>query len=314
MGFIQKDALRTMLISYLGLILGYVNKGLLFLVFLSTEQIGLVNLIVAVGLLFAQFSNLGSIYAIWRFFPFFRNKEKNNYGFLTMMLIIVGVGILLCTAATFLFQDKIAEYYSEKSKEFVHYYYWIIPVGIANVLFLIFENYLRSMYNNILSVFVYEFLFRLLITILLVLFAFNYIDFEFFLIAHSLVYFVPTLVLAIYLIRINELRFKLSEIQIPKRFKKIIWNFSLFSYFNSLGTLLVTTLDAMMIASMIGLEATGVYTTVIYLSSALQIPYKSLLRVSSPLIPMYWKERNYDEMNQLYTKVSSISLIIALTI
>jgi O-antigen/teichoic acid export membrane protein len=69
----------------------------------------------------------------------------------------------------------------------------------------------------------------------------------------------------------------------------------------------------MMIASMIGLEATGVYTTVIYLASALQVPYKSLMRVSSPLIPHYWKERNYTEMEALYTRVSSISLVMALT-
>ena len=57
MGFVQKDSLRTMLISYVGIGLGYVNKGLLFLLILSTEQIGLINLIVGVGILFAQLSN-----------------------------------------------------------------------------------------------------------------------------------------------------------------------------------------------------------------------------------------------------------------
>lgn len=313
MGFIQKDALRTMLISYLGLVLGYVNKGLLFIIFLTTDQIGLVNLIVAVGLLFAQFANLGSIYAVWRFFPFFRNEAKNNYGFLTMMIGTVLVGIALCTAATIFLQDTISHYYSVKSKEFVTYYYWIIPVGIAHVFFLLFENYLRSMYKNILSVFVYEFLFRILIALLILLYAFSWINFELFLIIHSVLYLVPTLILAIYLIQIKELSFNFKNIEIPKRFKKIILSFSLFSYVNSLGTLLVTTIDAMMIASMIGLEATGVYTTVIYLASALQVPYKSLMRVSSPLIPHYWKERNYTEMAALYTRVSSISLIMALS-
>jgi hypothetical protein len=63
MGIVQKDALRTMLISYLGIALGYINKGLLFLIILSTAQIGLVNLLISVGTLFAQFANLGTVYA-----------------------------------------------------------------------------------------------------------------------------------------------------------------------------------------------------------------------------------------------------------
>ena len=48
------------MISYVGIGLGFLNKGLLFLLILSTEQIGLVNLLIAVGILFAQLSNFGS--------------------------------------------------------------------------------------------------------------------------------------------------------------------------------------------------------------------------------------------------------------
>src|SRR5690554_7651157 len=84
MGFVQKDAFRTMVLSYMGLVLGYLNKGVLFIVFLTTDEIGLVNLIVTLGLLFAQFSNLGTVYATWKYFPFFRNKDRDNYGFLLL--------------------------------------------------------------------------------------------------------------------------------------------------------------------------------------------------------------------------------------
>ena len=95
MGFVQKDSLRTMLISYFGIGLGFINKGLLFLLILSTEQIGLINLLIAVGILFAQLSNFGSVYTIWRFFPFFHNEESNNHGFFSFVLSILGLGILV---------------------------------------------------------------------------------------------------------------------------------------------------------------------------------------------------------------------------
>lgn len=81
MGLIQKDAFRTTVISYLGILIGYLNKGVLFLIILSTAQIGLINLIISIGTLFAQLANLGTIYSTWKFFPFVRNDEKNTTGF-----------------------------------------------------------------------------------------------------------------------------------------------------------------------------------------------------------------------------------------
>jgi O-antigen/teichoic acid export membrane protein len=103
-----------------------------------------------------------------------------------------------------------------------------------------------------------------------------------------------------------------SSIQISKRFRKIVILFSAFNYINTLGVVLVGSMDVIMIAQMIGLEGTGVYTTVIFLTSALQVPYKSIIRVSSPLVSDYWKSREFDKMKDLYRKVSSVSLVIGL--
>ena len=293
MGFVQKDALRTMILSYAGLTLGYLNKGVLFLIFLTTDEIGLINLILTLGLLFAQFSNLGSIYATWKYFPFFRNEEKNNYGFLLLTTLIVILGSIIFTALTILLKDNISEYYSVKSKLFVDYYYWIIPVGIANVFFLLFENYLRGLYKNLISVFSYEVLLRGLTLIAILLYGFKFVDFQIFLLIICLLYFIPTIILFVYLVRIKELHFSLSSITVPKRFRRIVINFSLFSYINTIGYLVVATLDALMIAAFLGLSATGVYTTVIFLASALQIPFRSLSRITSPLVALYWKERSF---------------------
>ena len=312
MGIIQKDALRTMILSYLGLILGYLNRGVFFILFLTSAQVGLINLVISVGLLFAQCANLGTVYAVWKFFPFFRNKEKKNHGFLLLTSIIVSIGIVLFVIISILFKDAINMHYQEKSKAFVEYYYWIIPIGIGNVFFLLFDNYLRGMYKNIIGVFANEILSRFIIFILLLLYGYKLISFDVFLISHFLVYFVPAIILLVYLLKKQEISFSLSTIQIPKRFKKIIISFSLYNYFNSLGALVVVTLDSLMIASYIGLTETGIYTQIIFLTSALMIPYRSIVRVSSPLVSEYWKNKDMFKMSELYQKVSSVSLFIAL--
>ena len=312
MGVVQKDAIKTTVLSFIGLSLGYVNKAILFIALLTVEQVGLMNLVITVGLLFAQLSNLGSIYSTWRFFPFFRNAEKNHYGFLLMNMLIVSIGICFFTLLILLFRGSIVDYYSEKSKLFTYYYLWIIPLGIANIFFLLFESYLRGLYKNVIPVFLQEIFLRVLIFILLLLLAGKVIDFNQFFIAHALVYFIPCILLMIYLIRLKELKFSLKSITVPRRFRKILVTFSLMSYLNTLATLLVISMDAMMIASYLGLEATGVYTTIIYLTSALMVPYRSIVRVSSTLVAKYWQAKDMVGMQDIYQKSSSIGLIIGL--
>lgn len=314
MGLIERDALRTMIISYFGLVLGYVNKVLLFILILSTEEIGLVNLIISVGLLFGQIASLGAINSTWKFFTFFRNPERNNYGFLKLTVLTVLGGAMLASGLAYILEPFISEYYKEKSALFVDYYYWIIPVGIANVLFLLFEMHLRAMFKNVLSVFVNDVVSRLVVTCLLGALYFGWISFYQFLIFNCLSYFIPVLILLGYMIYIEEIKSLKVKIQVPRRFKKIVFKYGAYNYLNALGTVLVITLDSTMIASMVGLAGTGIYTTIMYLTSALQVPYKALFRIAAPFIPVYWKERKTKEMGVLYKKISGVSLIMGSTL
>lgn len=312
MGLVQKDAFRTMVISYVGLVLGYLNKGLLFILLFSATEIGLINLIVSIGTLFAQLANLGAIYTVWKFFPFFKNPEKKHFGFLPFMLLLVLCGILVFTILYILFRDQIQGSYAEKSPLFNTYYYWTLPIGISYVIFLVLESYLRSLYKNIIAVFAYEVGLRFITTLLLIAVIPGWISFDSFVVLHSLLYLVPAIIVLVYLYRLRELNFSFSSIQIPKRFKKIIFQFSSFYYINTLAFVLVYSLDVIMIAQIIGLDATGVYSTVLFLSSALQVPYRSIIRVSSPLVADYWKHREFEKMKDLYQKVSSVSLVLGL--
>lgn len=314
MGIIQRDALRTMLISYFGLILGYLNKAVLFIIILTTEEIGLVNLILSVGMFFAQIAALGSFNTISRFSPFFRNAARNHYGFLKLTVIIVAVGSILASGLTYLIEDWVVAHYQDKSPDFVHYYYWVIPVGIANVYLLLFSWHLRAIFKNVFPVFVNEIGSRVLMMLVLLALYFQLISFEIFLVLFCLLYFVPVLVMLGYLIYLGEIKSLRVKIDVSRRFRSILVKFGLYSYMNTLGTVMITTLDVTMIAYFVGLEGVGVYTTIIYLTSALQVPYNALLRIASPFVPVYWKERKIKEMEILYKDVSSLSLIIGSTL
>jgi O-antigen/teichoic acid export membrane protein len=301
-----------MIISYLGLILGYLNKGVLFIIILSTEEIGLINLLVSLGMLFAQLSNLGTVNSFLRFFPFFRDQKKDHFGFPQLTVLIALVGLLVTSLLCLVFYQDVSQFYAERSALFVAYYFWIIPIGIGHLLFLLLETYLRGVFKNVFAVFAKEVLLRILVTISLLLYWYDALSFNSFVIFNSLVYAIPLALLFVYTIKFGELNKWNAKIEIPRRFRKIIVSYSLFNYANTLGAVFVLTMDAMMIAAFLGLSATGVYTTILYLVSALQVPYRSLTRVAAPLVPVYWREKKMKEMSVLYKDIASISLLISL--
>lgn len=312
-----------MIISYVGLVLGYVNKVVLFIHVFTMEQIGLINLVLSLGMLFSQFSNLGTINAVIKFLPYFKERNIKDSAFFKLSIKVVLVGVVLLTGVTFLLKDQIIYYFSEKSSLFVSNYYWLIPIGIANVFYVLFDSFLRMYHQNIISIFVNDFLLRITITSLLVLVWFDIIDFNQFLVLHCLVYFISPLALLLKIFYDKAIfsEGSLADSQmgasdprrrISSKFRKIIFNYSLFSYSNTLGILIVTTMDSLMITYFIGLKFTGIYTTMMFLVSAMQVPYRSLTRVSEPLVPKLWKERQFGAIQKLYQQLASISLIIIL--
>ncbi len=312
MGFVQRDTVITTILSYIGLVLGYINKGVLFIIFLSTEQIGLISIVTAIGVMFAQLANLGTVNSIWKFFPFFRSGDRRDRGLLLFNIITALIGIVLFGSLYILFRDQISSLYIEKSPLFVEYYFWVLIIGVPMVYYFIIDVYLRSMYKNIVTVFTRDVFLRIVVTILLILFWQNIISFELMLEMICFSYVAQTLLLLIYLNYLGLTKNLLTKITIPGKMKQIMWSFSLYSYMNSIGRVFVMTLDVMMISSMIGLGGTGVYSTIIYFTSALMIPYQSLLRVTSPLVAEYWKTKAMGDMKELYAKVSSISVLVGL--
>ncbi|MFT7345146.1 MAG: O-antigen/teichoic acid export membrane protein [Lentimonas sp.] len=313
MGIVQKDAFRTMIISYIGIGLGYLNKGVLFLVLLSTEEIGLLNLLLTIGILFAQVGNLGNAYLTWKFLPFFKNDDNRHNGFFPLLLLIITLGGLICSFLYLAFKPQILSVYVDNSQMFLDYYYWVLPIGIGFLIYISFDAYLKGFYKNIVAVFVNEVILRLAITVILVLYSLKLISFDFLVISHSLLFLLPSLILFVYLYQIGHLNFDFKSINISRRFRSILLQFSAFNYFNSMGIVLVGSLDIIMIASIVGLESTGVYATVVFLTSALLVPYRSIIRISSPIVAEHWKHREIDKLQELYTKVSSTGLLIGMS-
>lgn len=198
MGIVKRNSITITILSYLGIVVGYVNKILLFPNFLSEEQVGLANILVSMAVMYAQFSAMGINSTIVKFFPFFRTPDRRHNGFFFWTALGVSLGFVLFTTLFLIFREPVTEYYAQKSPLLSKYYLLLIPLGFTTLFFNFFTAWLQALYKTVVSSFVYEVALRLLVTAEISLYALGAIDFEQFIVGYVLIYFVPTLVLLVY--------------------------------------------------------------------------------------------------------------------
>ena len=73
---------------------------------------------------------------------------------------------------------------------------------------------------------------------------------------------------------------------------------------------IVPIVDQTMLAGICGLAEGGIYTTIIYMTSAMQMPYRSIVKVSTPVVTNLWKERDMEGMRRISREMSLVNLIV----
>ncbi len=89
-----------------------------------------------------------------------------------------------------------------------------------------------------------------------------------------------------------------------------MFTFSLFIFGASFLNILSRTVDSFMIIGLKGLEKTAVFTIASYLVTLMDLPFRSINAIATPVLSESWKEKNYINIQSIYRK-STITLLIA---
>jgi O-antigen/teichoic acid export membrane protein len=308
MGIVQRDGLKLTIVSYVGIVLGYVNRVLLFPNFLSAEQVGLASWLVSISLIYAQFSALGMVGVNLKFFPYFSDKKNRHHGFLFWTKLMVTSGFILFTLLLIILRPWVVAYYSEDSRLIVDYYYYIIPLALSSLLFQFYDSYLRSLLKTVVPSFLNEVVLRLLITLSITLYAVKWVDFHGFVIIYVGLNCSMGIIIMIYAAYLKQLFLKPELTRKIKRYSKYMIVFGLVSILSSAGNAFIANIDTIMVATYISLKATGIYATGFFITTVILIPYRSILKITSPIVAKHWKENDMVAMKALYKQVTLICL------
>lgn len=310
MGIIQKQGTRSSIFLLIGFCIGGINTVLLFPKIFTQAEYGLTRAIVDAATILSVLATMGTIPVIYKFHPFYRTHLKsrqNDLPFITGLICLLG--FLLICLVSFIFQDFIIRKLG-KSPLFAENFHLVFPATFLMLVFTWMEAFGWALKKTVSTNFLKETLVRVLTSILIILVAIGWISKPAFFDAFSIIYLLPVLILLIILARTGEWRMTPNISKVTKRFKGKMFTFSLFIFGASFLNILSRTVDSFMIIGLKGLEKTAVFTIASYLVTLMDLPFRSINAIATPVLSESWKEKNYANILTIYRK-STITLLIA---
>lgn len=313
MGIIIKQSVRGALWSYLGIAVGYINVGIIMPQFFDTAQIGLVQIFIAVSLIFSQFATLGFTSVINRMFPVFRNPHKQNNGFLFLAIATGIVGFILSVAGFLLLKPWIIESNFEKSPLLVDYLYLLMPLVFMRLMFILLDNYNKVLYDAVTGTFWLEFMHKVINLMLIIVFAFRLIDFRQFFFGYILSMSMPVIPVIYVLIRRNEFHLRPDWEFLTRPVKKEVGTVMSYGFINGLAAILLMNIDKIFVNQFLSLEEVGIFGVCALFATLIKVPYSAISKISVGIIAEAWKRKDVAHIQEIYQK-SALNQAIAGTL
>ncbi|MGQ1947411.1 lipopolysaccharide biosynthesis protein [Geofilum sp. OHC36d9] len=302
MGTIAKQTIQNSFFSYLGVILGGVNIAILYPRIFSEEQVGLINVLIAVSAMFAQFSSLGVNGVTNYFFHHFRDKVSRHKGYFSIIASVIIVGYVLFLIIFGLFKDQILSSKAEESVLLGQYGAYIIPITFFTLSFLVTDIYAAVLSKSVIGVFMQEFIFRCINLVLSLLFLFNIIDFSLFLFLYVLALGLPPTVIVFELYRTGNISLRRPDKSLLSVHGLKMISVGAFYILSGFGGMLITYIDRYMINIFLGLGSTGIYSISNYVGTLVQIPRRAMGKIAATSLAGLWSKHDIGQLQDLYYK------------
>jgi O-antigen/teichoic acid export membrane protein len=316
MSTIRKQSIIASVIVYIGFALGFFNTYLFTRQGgLTAEQFGLTNTFIAIASIMFSVAGLGMPMYIGKFFPYYKAhlpNEKNDQ--LTWALLITGIGFFIVLILGISFKHILIDRIFDNSPELPKYYYWTFLFGFGYTFYMIMDAYALQHRKAVLSSFLKEVLFRVFITVLILLTSYQIIkSFDVFIGIYSISYIILVILMLMLLWRENKLHFSFNVSNVTRRFYRKIITLSSFVWGGSLVFNIASVFDGIVIAAVLpnGMASAGIYYLAQNISSLMQAPQRAIVAASIGPLSQAWKEKNLGRISRIYHRSSINQLIFS---
>lgn len=310
MGVIQKQSIKGTIYSYIGVILGFVTTGLFYPFMLEEGQIGVLKLLMSYSALAVQLAGLGFNGVTVRLFPYFKDEETAHKGFLYLGLIVTAIGLVLTIVGLAIFQPWILSKSAEKSTLFIQYFWLIYPLIIFQLVFSLLDNYYTQLFKSTFAIFIREFVQRILLIASILAYYFNWLNFDQFVYSFVIIVSLPTLLLIYQIHRDKMLKINPTLKYIDRDLFKQIVKVGLYSILTSFTGVIILNVDSIMLSTMIGIGATGIYAINYFFGVLIKVPIRPMVKISNAVIAESWKKNDIANIKDIYIKSTVNQMVI----
>ncbi len=316
MSNIRRQSLISSAVVYFGFALGFLNtylftrEGSVF----TKEQYGLTGGFIAIANIMFSLASLGMPAFISKFFPYYNGRLRPAQNdMLTLALGLCSLGFLAVCFFGWAFQNFVQERF-QNSPGIDQYYYWIFPFGYGLTIFSVLEAYAWQSGKSVLSNFLKEVFFRMMLTALIVLATYGVLKkFDFFIQLYSLLYIFIAVALLLFLLYRRKAALVFTISRVTRRFANKIVTLCSFVWGGSLVFNIANVFDSIVLMAVLpnGLAVVGVYTLAQNIGSLIQAPQRGIVSAAIGPLSQAWKEKDFERLNRIYQRSSINQLLFS---
>ena len=299
MGLIKKQGVNTTVISYIGALIGAITVMFIYPYCMNVEEIGLFRLILDAAGFFGMLSLLGSSYSITYFFPNYSEEREKYNQFVNFITLFTIIGFLFIAALFIFAEPLVIKIYNTNSSKILDYFLLLLPIIFLNNIYSLLESHALNIHKVIVPKIGREIVVRFIIIALILMYFVKALSFLEVVYAYILLYGMLTSFLLVYVIRISPHKITFTfKFNLIKNKREIII-YSVFIMIAIVGSILSNRLDSFFLSSTVnGLAKNGVYTTIVFMIMMMDMPIRSLLGISTPIINESIKNNDWNNIEK----------------
>ncbi|WP_299459616.1 polysaccharide biosynthesis C-terminal domain-containing protein [uncultured Microscilla sp.] len=309
MGIVARQGIKSGIILYIGVLIGALNNVWIYPKFLTPKEIGLLRLLLANELVMVTFVQLGTYGIIDRFFPAFKESDQKRGAFIQFSLLYPLLGLTAFLCIHFLFPDFWGAIYAKKSPAIIQYYEVLAILVFLTSYQFILGAFSRAHFRVVVPSMLDNLLLKGGITFLIILFSLQILTFTQFIWGLVVIRFTNVSILVFYLKRLLQKPILWGQ-RLSKADLKSIIQYGLYMVLGGASSVIISQIDIIMLASLVGEEATGIYSIVFFIGTVVEIPRRALAQISVPVIASAWQNNDLTTIKQIYQKTAINQLIV----
>lgn len=311
MGIIQKQSFYSSLTLGIGILLGFFTSGYLLPNFFTKEQNGVLTLLNSYSLIYTQVAMMGLTNVIIRFYPHIKDIHPHRPQFLLFITLLGLAGFILFLCFYYITKPFFKSVF-EASPLFNQYYFLLIPWTLSVLFFYLYDAYSTAIQKPVRGFILKDVVQRVLILGSIGAYIFYTLRFAEFMWTYSAAILLPTLFMAMLLIREGHFHLGFDFIRSYRVYFKDMSKVAGYSFLLGLTYVGVTNVDAIMIERYIDLEAAGIYGRNMFFGVLVALPYRILNKSASGLLANQFKQHDLNAVKNIYYKSCLNQLIIGL--